>query len=81
MARDSAYEAAAARVVRALRQAREKQGISMNALAAKAGLSQGMVSLVERDLRNPSLEAVIRIAHALDVDLGEIITKACREIG
>ena len=48
----------------------------MTALAAKAGLSQQMVSYVERGIRNPTLDTLLRITEALDVPLGELITKA-----
>lgn len=50
----------------------------MTALAAKAGLSQQMVSYVERGIRNPSLETLLRIAQALDIPLGTLITRAER---
>ena len=39
----------------------------MRRLAEKAGLSQPMISYVERGMRIPTLETVLRIAHALDV--------------
>lgn len=48
----------------------------MTALAAKAGLSQQMVSYVERGIRNPTLDTLLRMTEALDVPLGKIITKA-----
>jgi transcriptional regulator with XRE-family HTH domain len=35
-----------------------------------------MISLVERDLRNPTLDTLLRITDALDVDLRDILTKA-----
>lgn len=48
----------------------------MNELAACAGLSQQMVSYVEREMRNPTLETLLRMAAALDVDLGKLLTRA-----
>jgi len=63
-------------VVRLLREEREKSGVSMNALAQRSGLSQSMVSLVERDLRNPTLDTLFRIADALEIDLADIIRRA-----
>jgi transcriptional regulator with XRE-family HTH domain len=63
-------------VVRLLREEREKQKLSMNVVAQRAGLSHSIVSLVERDLRNPTLDTLLRIAEAMEVDLGEIISKA-----
>ncbi len=34
----------------------------MNMVAERAGLSQQMVSYVEREMRNPTLETLLRIA-------------------
>lgn len=48
----------------------------MNALAQRSGLSQGMVSLVEHGLRNPTLDTLLRLAEALDVDLGDLLKQA-----
>lgn len=50
----------------------------MDSLAERAGLSQGAISLVERDLRNPTLDTLLRIAEVLEVDLGKLIQKALR---
>ena len=63
-------------IVRALRAERERQHLSMERLAEKAGLSQGMISLVERDLRNPTIETLLRISEALDLNLGRIVLRA-----
>jgi transcriptional regulator with XRE-family HTH domain len=68
-------------VVRLIRKERERQGISMNVLSERAGLSQAMISLVERDLRNPTLDTLLRIANALDLDLGKVISKATLAAG
>lgn len=48
----------------------------MNALAERAGLSQQMVSYVERELRTPTLETLLRLAAALEVDLWKLIKQA-----
>lgn len=63
-------------VVRLLRAERALRGISMNGVAKKSGLSQSMVSLVERGLRTPTLDTLLRIANALDVDLWRVMKKA-----
>jgi transcriptional regulator with XRE-family HTH domain len=66
-------------VAKALKAQRERRQLSMTALAAKAGLSQQMISFVERGTRNPTLETLVRMSQALDVPLGKIITKAERK--
>ena len=48
----------------------------MERLAEKAGLSTSMISLMERGLRNPTLDTLLRIAEVLEVDLGRVIQKA-----
>jgi transcriptional regulator with XRE-family HTH domain len=73
-------EAIAANVVRLLREEREKRGLSMNVVAQRSGLSHSIVSLVERDLRNPTLDTLLRIAESIEVDLGDILTRAQKEI-
>jgi transcriptional regulator with XRE-family HTH domain len=73
-------EAIAANVIRLLREEREKRGLSMTVVAQRSGLSQSIISLVERDLRSPSLDTLLRIAEAIEIDLGDILTRAQKEI-
>jgi transcriptional regulator with XRE-family HTH domain len=63
-------------VAKLLKAEREKRRLSMTAVAAKAGLSQQMVSYVERGIRNPTLETLLRITDALDIDLAKVIARA-----
>ena len=51
----------------------------MNQVAERAGLSQQMVSYVERGMRNPTLETVLRIAASIDIDFVVVIRRAMRE--
>jgi transcriptional regulator with XRE-family HTH domain len=67
------------KIVESLKEERVRQGLSMQRLAAKAGLSTSMVSLVERDMRNPTLDTLLRIAEVLEFDLGSAIQKAQNE--
>ena len=78
MVKNRLREAIALNVIRMLRQERERRGLSMNEVAQRAGLSHSIVSLVERDLRNPSLDTLLRIAEVLNRDLGKIISRARR---
>ncbi|MBI5769813.1 MAG: helix-turn-helix transcriptional regulator [Verrucomicrobia bacterium] len=68
--------AVASEVAAILRAEREKRGLSMNLVAERAGLSQPMVSLVERELRMPTLDTLLRIATALDIDLVDVLQRA-----
>lgn len=48
----------------------------MTQLAEKSGLSQQMISYVERGMRSPTLDTLLRIAAVLNVDLWRIIKAA-----
>ena len=63
-------------VAHILRQERQKRGLSLAAVAARAGLSYQMVGFVEKEMRNPTLDTLLRIAAALEIDLAEIICQA-----
>ncbi len=79
VASNKSQQAVCSRVAQILRQERERIGLSMNAVAERAGLSQQMVSYVERGMRNPTLETLLRIAAAMEIDLAEILTQAITE--
>jgi transcriptional regulator with XRE-family HTH domain len=68
-------------VARLLRERREELGWSMSAVAEKAGLSQQMVSYVERQLRNPTLDTLLRLTEALDLPLPELLEDAISQAG
>jgi transcriptional regulator with XRE-family HTH domain len=67
-------------VARILREERVKRNLSMTAVAAKAGLSQQMISYVEREMRNPGLDTLLRITEVLEIDLADIIKQAQQAI-
>ncbi len=61
------------RVIRALREAR---GCSQGTIADHAEVSRYYYSSIELGERNPTLLVLARIAHALDVDLSDLIAQA-----
>jgi transcriptional regulator with XRE-family HTH domain len=65
-----AVTAAAGRNVRSLRQAR---GWTLAALAARAGVSKGMVVELEQGRTNPSIATLCRLAAAFDVGLAQLL--------
>ncbi len=67
-------------VIRLLREERERQGVSNYELAPKAGLSASTLSLIERELRNPTLDTLLRIAEVLEVELGELLIQASADV-
>jgi len=73
------YEALRNDIVRLLREERERRKLSKYAVAQRSGVSQSMLSLVERGLRNPTMELLLRVADGIEVDLSSIIKKAQRK--
>jgi transcriptional regulator with XRE-family HTH domain len=63
-------------VIRILRQERESRGLSKYALSAQTGLAQQTISYVERGLRQPSFETVLRIADGIGIDLEKVLKQA-----
>jgi len=62
-----------------LSEERIKQGISMTTLGVKTGLSQQAISYVEREMRIPNLDTLLRITHALGIALGDVLNRASKE--
>jgi transcriptional regulator with XRE-family HTH domain len=56
-----------------LKTVRHERGISQEALSATAGLDRTYPSLLERGLRQPTLEILLRIAEALRVEPAQLI--------
>jgi transcriptional regulator with XRE-family HTH domain len=55
-----------------LRQLRREKGWSQEKLAEKASMHRTYLAGIERSLRNPSLENLIKLANALGVTLPEL---------
>lgn len=79
MAKFAFPELVGAELARLLREAREQRGLSMTRLAEKAGLTHAMISMVERGLRRPTVDTLVRITEVLGVDLAHLIESAIRE--
>ena len=48
----------------------------MTVVAQRAGLSQQSVSYLEREMRMPSLDTLLRIADVLNIALEDVISEA-----
>ena len=53
-----------------LRHIRLEKGLTVELLAAAAGLNKGFLSRLERGTKRPSVETVLRLSAALDVPIG-----------
>jgi len=52
---------------------RQAQGLSLDELSRRAGVSKSMLSQIERNQANPTVAVVWRLANALRVELGELL--------
>jgi transcriptional regulator with XRE-family HTH domain len=59
-----------------LKKHRRAKGISQELLAEKADIHPTHVGLIERSLRNPSLNVAQAIADALDLSLTQMVAEA-----
>ena len=80
MPADKSHDAISSQVARLLKEEREKRGLSLNVLAQKSGLSRQTVSYVEQEVQNPTLNTLLRMTRALEVDLEKIIVRARRQV-
>ena len=76
MAAGKLLEVISSEVARIVREERVKRGLSLNVLAERAGLSRQMVSYIEQEERNPTLDTMLRIAEVLEVPLDTLIRRA-----
>lgn len=61
---------------RALRSLRQRQSLSQEQLAFRAGLHPSYVAQVERGERNISLRNIWALADALEVEPGELVVRS-----
>ena len=66
-------------MARLLTDRRIQKGLSKNQLSQKAGLGLTTVSYIERGMRSPSFDSLLRIADVLDVELWELVKEASSE--
>ena len=74
------YEAIRKEVIRLLKEERVRRKLSNYAVAQNSGVSESMLSLVERGLRNPTMELALRIADGIGAELPTLINKATRTV-
>lgn len=58
-----------------IRELRQAQGMTLEALAEKSGVSRAMISKVERGDNNPTLVVAVRLASGLGVGLTDLLAK------
>ncbi len=73
-------QALCVKAIALLQKERERRKLSKYFVAQESGLSPQMIAYVERGERNPTLETVLRMAEALNVNFEDIIKRARREL-
>lgn len=61
-----------------LREAREKVGLTQEQLAFEARLHRTYISLLERDLKSPTLDVLLRLGKALKVPAARLVARVER---
>ncbi len=68
------HSAAAIEIGRRIRAARHALGISLEDLGDLATINWTTIGKIERGVSSPTVESLIRIATALDVDAGSLVS-------
>ncbi|MBM9603732.1 helix-turn-helix domain-containing protein [Desulfopila inferna] len=58
-----------------IRKRRKEKKLTLKIVAEQASISEGFLSQVENDVNSPSVDTLIRICNALDVDAGNLLTQ------
>jgi transcriptional regulator with XRE-family HTH domain len=62
-----------------LRAVRERRGLTMREVAEKAGLSESLISQIERNRVSPAIDTLLNLVEVLDVDLEYIFADFRKE--
>ncbi|NHC60361.1 helix-turn-helix domain-containing protein [Paenalcaligenes suwonensis] len=60
-------------VGQAIQAIRAQQKLSLDALSKRSGVSKSMLSQIERNLTNPTIAVLWRLAQALEISVGDIL--------
>ena len=80
MLSNKSLDAVSSQVAVLLKEEREKRGISLNVLAQKAGLSRQTISYVEQQVQNPTLDTLLRLSFAMEIELADLIKRASQTV-
>jgi len=59
-----------------IRRHRKEQKLTLKTVAAKAGISEGFLSQVENNVNSPSVDTLVKICNAIDVNTGDLLNLA-----
>jgi len=58
-----------------IRKHREKRKMTLRAVSEKAGISEGFLSQIENNVNSPSVDTLVNICNALEVNAGDILNE------
>ncbi|MDR0598270.1 MAG: helix-turn-helix domain-containing protein, partial [Treponema sp.] len=62
-----------------IREVRERRSLTLREVAEKAGVSESLVSQIERNRVSPAIDTLLALADALDLDLEYLFSDYRRE--
>ena len=62
-----------------IRRYRKERKLTLRAVAEKAGISEGFLSQVENDVNSPSVDTLVKICGALEVNAGDLLNQANKQ--
>jgi transcriptional regulator with XRE-family HTH domain len=60
----------------AIRRCRRAQGVSQEELAHRSAIDRSYMSSIERGGQNPGILSILRVAHAMDMTMTELMAEA-----
>jgi transcriptional regulator with XRE-family HTH domain len=76
VSKTSEREAIIGRLIALIQAERFRQKLSLNEVATRSGLSHTMIMRVEKRERLPTIDTLLRIADALQIDLSSVLKRA-----
>ncbi|XHR31145.1 MAG: helix-turn-helix domain-containing protein [Chthoniobacteraceae bacterium] len=80
MLTNSQREAVIKSLIGLLQEKRLEKKLSVNEVATRSGLSRAMVSRVEKGERLPTIDTLLRISEAMEIDLARQIRRAVHAV-
>ena len=76
MSKTSERQAIIGRLIELIQAERFRQKLSLNEVATRSGLSHTMIMRVEKRERLPTIDTLLRIADALQINLSSVLKRA-----
>jgi transcriptional regulator with XRE-family HTH domain len=72
---ESDFQELKSRLSNNLKELRRQKGLAQEKLGLEAGVDRTLVSKIEREIANPSLEILTKLAYQLDVTVAELLSR------